>query len=399
MWCFARSPRSASWPTPSSVMPRASTCFTPAAGGFTHPATPTPPSRRCRGLADSWPTTRPDWRRRCASPPRCSGACTPVRAKSSTCPSRPCWCPAPIASWAGSSPGRCRPRATRDDFDQQGPASFFACADGFVYLYMTSRAHWLGVKALMGHPEWLDEFDDDWLEFSVTPEKVAAFQRGFAQWVRDLAKEAAAEEAQRLGVPLVPVNGAADLHDSPQYRHRGFFREVRHPVLGAAAYPTVPYALSASPAEITSAAPALGQHTDAGAGSTRHPARGAGRQVSTTQAGQRSARRTAGRGARRRADQGVGRSLRGQAAGAAGRRSDQGRNRRPPRGDACLRRHRHQPRAVLSEHQPRDPQCGPRHQVTRGHGAAARADRAQRHRHQQPAARARWNARASGTSS
>ena len=82
---------------------------------------------------------------------------------------------------------------------RQGPASFFACADGFVYLYMTSRAHWLGVKALMGHPEWLDAFDDDWLEFSVTSEKVAAFQQGFAAWVRDLAKETAAEQAQRLG--------------------------------------------------------------------------------------------------------------------------------------------------------------------------------------------------------
>ena len=104
---------------------------------------------------------------------------------------------------------------TRDDYDQQGPASFFACADGFVYLYMTSRAHWLGVKALMGEPEWLNEFDDDWLEFSVTPEKVATFQQGFAQWVRDLAKDAAAEHAQRMGVPLVPVNGAADLHQSP----------------------------------------------------------------------------------------------------------------------------------------------------------------------------------------
>ena len=32
-------------------------------------------------------------------------------------------------------------------------------------------------------------------------------------------------------------------------------------MLGTAAYPTVPYSLSASPAEITSAAPALGQHT------------------------------------------------------------------------------------------------------------------------------------------
>lgn len=152
---------------------------------------------------------------------------------------------------------------TRDDYDQQGPASFFACADGFVYLYMTSRAHWLGVKTLMGQPVWLDEFDDDWLEFSVTAGKVAAFQQGFAAWVRDLAKETAADAAQRLGVPLVPVNDAADLHHSPQYRHRGFFQNVSHCVLGEAAYPTVPYLLSASPAEINTAAPTLGQHTAA----------------------------------------------------------------------------------------------------------------------------------------
>jgi crotonobetainyl-CoA:carnitine CoA-transferase CaiB-like acyl-CoA transferase len=159
----------------------------------------------------------------------------------------------------------------RDDYDQQGPASFFACADGFVYLYMTSRAHWLGVKKLMGQPDWLDEFEDDWLEFSVTAEKVARFQQGFATWVRGLAKEKAADEAQRLGVPLVPVNDAADLHDSPQYRHRGFFQNVSHPVLGDAAYPTVPYLLSASPAEISTAAPSLGQHTEAVLASPHQP--------------------------------------------------------------------------------------------------------------------------------
>ena len=150
---------------------------------------------------------------------------------------------------------------SRDDFDQRGPAAFFRCADGFVYLYMTSRAHWLGVKNLMDSSDWLDEFDDDWLEFSVTPEKVATFQRGFADWVVGLAKDTAADRAQRLGVPLVPVNGAADLRDSPQYRHRGFFCDVDHPTLGTATYPTVPYALSESPAQITAAAPSLGQHT------------------------------------------------------------------------------------------------------------------------------------------
>ncbi|OBG38853.1 CaiB/BaiF CoA-transferase family protein [Mycobacterium sp. E3198] len=149
----------------------------------------------------------------------------------------------------------------RGDYDQAGPAAFFACADGFVYLYMTSRAHWLGVRELMGHPEWLTAFDDDWLEFSVTADKVATFRRGFATWVRDLDKECAADRAQRLGVPLVPVNDAADLPHLPQYRHRGFFQRVRHPVLGDAAYATVPYTLGASPARLDSAAPALGQHT------------------------------------------------------------------------------------------------------------------------------------------
>jgi crotonobetainyl-CoA:carnitine CoA-transferase CaiB-like acyl-CoA transferase len=158
--------------------------------------------------------------------------------------------------------GEIAPENTRDDYDQQGPASFFACADGFVYLYMTSGNHWAGLKKLMGQPDWLNEFEDDWLEFAVTPDKVATFQHGFADWVREQSKDAVSAAAQRLGVPLVPVESAADLKNSPQYRHRGFFRDVVHPVVGGAAYPGVPYLLSASPARITSSAPALGQDTD-----------------------------------------------------------------------------------------------------------------------------------------
>jgi hypothetical protein len=50
----------------------------------------------------------------------------------------------------------------------------------------------------MDHPPWLDEFDDDWLEFSVTPEKVETFHRGFAAWVKRQTKNAVADTAQRL---------------------------------------------------------------------------------------------------------------------------------------------------------------------------------------------------------
>jgi crotonobetainyl-CoA:carnitine CoA-transferase CaiB-like acyl-CoA transferase len=157
--------------------------------------------------------------------------------------------------------GEITPENTRADYDQQGPATMFACADGFVYLYMTSRSHWLALEELLEHADWLDAFDDDWLEFSVTPEKVAAFKRQFAEWISDRPREASAEAAQRLGLPLVPVNGAEDLLRSPQYRHRRFFTDVTHPVLGTAAYPGAPYLLTAAPAQIRSAAPRLGEHT------------------------------------------------------------------------------------------------------------------------------------------
>ncbi|SEH88567.1 Crotonobetainyl-CoA:carnitine CoA-transferase CaiB [Mycolicibacterium rutilum] len=157
--------------------------------------------------------------------------------------------------------GEIAPQNRRDDYDQAGPASFFACRDEFVYLYMTSRAHWLGLKTLMGSPDWLDEFADDWLEFGVTPQRVADFRRGFAAWMSSRPGVATAEQAQRLGVPLVPVNDAADLLNSPQYRHRRFFRDVTHPDLGRAAYPTAGYRLSASEDRSPVAAPTLGQHT------------------------------------------------------------------------------------------------------------------------------------------
>ena len=64
------------------------------------------------------------------------------------------------------------------------------------------------------------------------------------------------------GTAVGPVHDARDLQHSPQYVYREFFAEVNHPVLGRAAYPTVPYKLSITPARIATPAPLLGQHTE-----------------------------------------------------------------------------------------------------------------------------------------
>jgi crotonobetainyl-CoA:carnitine CoA-transferase CaiB-like acyl-CoA transferase len=149
----------------------------------------------------------------------------------------------------------------RTNFDQGGPHGFYSCADGAVYLYMTSKAHWAGFKALLGNPDWAAQLGENWLEFEATPENVGLCRTRFAAWVLQMKKEEVSADGQKLGVPLVPVNHAGDLHRSPQYIFRNYFQRLKHPAVGDGLYPTVPYKLSASPATITTAAPALGEHT------------------------------------------------------------------------------------------------------------------------------------------
>jgi crotonobetainyl-CoA:carnitine CoA-transferase CaiB-like acyl-CoA transferase len=149
------------------------------------------------------------------------------------------------------------PSHSRSAYDQRGPQAAFPVTDGYVYLYIVNEKHWAGLRELMGQPAWMADYDDRWLEFGVTPERVATFRKHFAEWVKPHTKDAISEEAQKLGVPLVPVNDASDLHRSPQFKHRGYFQALAHPALGEILYPTVGYRLSATPATLTDPAPAL----------------------------------------------------------------------------------------------------------------------------------------------
>lgn len=150
---------------------------------------------------------------------------------------------------------------SRTQFDLFGPAGIFRCRDGFAYIWMSAPSHWDGLRKLLGDPEWMNTFPERWLERECTPERVKLCRQYIAEWLATQEKEKVAAEAQKLGLILVAVNNAEDLKASPQYAFRKFFAEVNHPVLGSTLHPTVPYKLSATPAQITAAAPLLGQHT------------------------------------------------------------------------------------------------------------------------------------------
>jgi crotonobetainyl-CoA:carnitine CoA-transferase CaiB-like acyl-CoA transferase len=151
----------------------------------------------------------------------------------------------------------------RTQFDLFGPSGFFACRDGYVYIWMSAPSHWEAVRQLLGDPAWMNEFPAHWMERECTPERVAQSRRHIGEWLKTQNKHEAAAAAQKLGLTLVAVNNAKDLIESEQYQFRGYFTELNHPVLGVKKYPTVPYRLSETPAQATAPAPLLGQHSQA----------------------------------------------------------------------------------------------------------------------------------------
>jgi crotonobetainyl-CoA:carnitine CoA-transferase CaiB-like acyl-CoA transferase len=152
--------------------------------------------------------------------------------------------------------------ARRQAFDLRGPATFFQCLDGYVYLWLSEPGHWNGLRTLLGEPTWMLDFPERWLELHLNEERIQRCRAHIAQWMKSQQKLEVATRAQKLGIPLVPVNTAKDLFESEQLQFRGFFTQVEHPILGRLRYPTVPYRLSATPARIAKAAPLLGEHTD-----------------------------------------------------------------------------------------------------------------------------------------
>lgn len=149
----------------------------------------------------------------------------------------------------------------RGGFDMHGPGGIFPCKDGFIYVFMATPDQWAAYRKLVGDPDWARDLPPDWLMKGLTPERIALTRRDLCQWLESRDKVDAADEAQALGITLVPVNTPREVMASPQYRHRQYFADVTHPAIGQAQYPTVPYKLSETPAQIIAPAPLLGQHS------------------------------------------------------------------------------------------------------------------------------------------
>ncbi|HYV56667.1 MAG TPA: CoA transferase [Candidatus Nitrosopolaris sp.] len=139
------------------------------------------------------------------------------------------------------------------------PLCFVECRDGWIFICAVEEHQWQKFVDLMGNPEWagLEVFENRLARGA----NFDALEPFLQEWCRDRSVQELYEEGQRRRIPFAPVSTMGDLIASPHLRVRGFFATLAHPVAGPVTMPGAPYHLSATPWQLRTPAPTLGQHT------------------------------------------------------------------------------------------------------------------------------------------
>ena len=141
------------------------------------------------------------------------------------------------------------------------PTGVFATQDGHVNIATSGNAIWARLAVALGLGALVDDprFDTGAARLQNRDELNALIEavtriRGSAEWVQAL---------EGAGVPCGPVYSMDQVFADPQVRHLGMAPRVGHPELGDVALVGQAVKLSRTPAELRTATPALGEHTDA----------------------------------------------------------------------------------------------------------------------------------------
>ena len=139
-----------------------------------------------------------------------------------------------------------------------GLAYVFPCRNGHVALLALTDQHWESLKELIGRPDWAES--DIFATLMQRFQHIDALDASVAAWIADQDRDELARKGQELHIPVFPVRDMREMITSQQYRERNFFVEVDHPATGPLTYPGAPFKLSATPWQIRSPAPRLGEH-------------------------------------------------------------------------------------------------------------------------------------------
>ncbi|MGH9026036.1 MAG: CoA transferase, partial [Acidimicrobiia bacterium] len=143
------------------------------------------------------------------------------------------------------------------------PQGVYAC-DGeeeWLAIAVADDAQWEALRSALGDVEWaadpeLDTADGRRRRHDLIDSELAS-------WCAAAPRDDLLAVLAGTGVPAAPVVAAARIDEDEQMRARGFWEQVRHPIVGTHTFPGWPFRLSPSSASwYRGPAPLLGEHTE-----------------------------------------------------------------------------------------------------------------------------------------
>ena len=151
--------------------------------------------------------------------------------------------------------------ATLNRSQTSGPADTFKTKDGWVLVQSVGGPLFKRWADLMGEEHWLQDerFKDD----ISRGDNGEAISERLASWCAERTSKEVLEAMEEARLPAGPILSPQEVLDDPHIAAKGLFQPVEYPGLDMPApLMKTPVELSATPGEIRSRPPTLGEHTD-----------------------------------------------------------------------------------------------------------------------------------------
>jgi crotonobetainyl-CoA:carnitine CoA-transferase CaiB-like acyl-CoA transferase len=142
-----------------------------------------------------------------------------------------------------------------------GPTDSFRTTDGWIVTQVVGQPIFKRWVALIAEPEWLD--DPRFMTDELRGQNGAVLSERMARWCAERSSEEALDALGRANIPAGPVLSPQAAIDHPQVQAMGLFAPTKvHGLDQPVPLTRAPINLSATPADIRRAPPAIGEHSD-----------------------------------------------------------------------------------------------------------------------------------------
>ena len=142
------------------------------------------------------------------------------------------------------------------------PHGVYPCRgdDSWCAIAVFSEIQWESLCNVMGNPEWSRE--SKFATFLERKKNEGELDRLISEWTITLTAKEVMYKLQATGVPAGVAQKSEELYNDPQLKHRGYFWEVDHPVIGKHLLESQAFQLSKSPRRLRMPAPRMGEHNE-----------------------------------------------------------------------------------------------------------------------------------------